>query len=130
MSRKPKKGYYVRGEFVADGSLRDQELKAELKGSDAPSRTDQKRESTELQELGVALVSLRPNVLAVLPLPEKLQDAISEAKRITHFEAKRRQMQYIGKLMRQLDPVDIDAVRKAVADPERYLLQSRAQHAA
>ena len=52
MSRKPKKGYFVRGQFVAEGSEMDLELKAELKGTDEASKTDLKRESTELQKLG------------------------------------------------------------------------------
>ncbi|HSN80135.1 MAG TPA: ribosome biogenesis factor YjgA, partial [Rhodoferax sp.] len=56
MSRKLKKGYFVRGEFVAEGSERDLELKAELKGTDDQSRTDLKRESTELQKLGADLL--------------------------------------------------------------------------
>ena len=59
MSRKLKKGYFVRGEFVAEGSERDLELKAELKGTSDQSRTDLKRESTELQKLGEELLTLR-----------------------------------------------------------------------
>jgi len=51
MSRKPKKGYFVRGQFVAEGSELDLQLKAELKGTDV-SRTDLKKESAELQKLG------------------------------------------------------------------------------
>ncbi|MDD2810740.1 ribosome biogenesis factor YjgA [Rhodoferax sp.] len=114
MSRKLKKGYFVRGEFVAEGSERDIELKAELKGTDEQSRTDLKRESTELQKLGVELLTLRPDLLARLELSEKLQDAIAEAKRITNFEGKRRLMQYIGKMMRKLEPEVLEAVKKAL----------------
>jgi ribosome-associated protein len=51
MSRKPKKGYYVRGQFVAEGSELDLELKAELKARRA-SRTDLKRESDRAASLG------------------------------------------------------------------------------
>ena len=114
MSRKLKKGYFVRGEFVAEGSERDLELKAELKGTDDQSRTDLKRESTELQKLGAELLELRADLLARLDLSEKLVDAIAEAKRITNFEGKRRQMQFIGKLMRKLEPEVLEAVRKAI----------------
>lgn len=114
MSRKPKKGYFVRGEFVSEGSERDIELKAELKGTDDQSRTDLKRESTELQELGTALLDLRADLLDRLPLSDKLKDAIVEAKRITNFEGKRRQMQYIGKLMRTLENTEVDQVRAAL----------------
>jgi ribosome-associated protein len=111
MSRKLKKGYFVRGEFVAEGSERDLELKRELKGTDEQSRTDLKRESLELQKLGEDLLTLRADLMARLNLSEKLKDAVEEAKRITNFEGKRRQMQYIGKMMRLLDPATLEAVR-------------------
>ena|ERR1035437_7256434 len=114
MSRKLKKGYFVRGEFVAEGSERDLELKRQLKGTDEQSRTDLKRESTELQKLGEDLLTLRADLMARLDLSEKLKDAVIEAKRITNFEGKRRQMQYIGKLMRLLDPAMLEAVRTAL----------------
>jgi ribosome-associated protein len=114
MSRKLKKGYFVRGEFVAEGSERDIELKAELKGTDDQSRTDLKRESTELQKLGADLLGLRADLLARLALSDKFKDAIADAKRITNFEGKRRQMQFIGKLMRQLEPDVLAAVRAAL----------------
>ena len=116
MSRKPKKGYFVRGEFVAEGSELDLELKRELKGTDAASKTDLKRESAELQALGEALLALRAGLLDKLDLGDKLKDAIEEAKRITNFEGKRRQMQFIGKLMRGLDAGVLDAVRAALAE--------------
>jgi ribosome-associated protein len=114
MSRKPKKGYFVRGQFVAEGSELDLQLKAELKGTDV-SRTDLKRESAELQKLGESLVTLRADLLTGLALSEKLVDALAEAGRITNFEGKRRQMQFVGKLMRGLDDVTLDAIRDALA---------------
>jgi ribosome-associated protein len=119
MSRKPKKGYFVRGEFVAEGSELDLELKRELKGTDDSSKTDLKRESTELQKLGEDLLGLRAGLFDRLPLSEKLVDAIAEARRITNFEGKRRQMQFIGKLMRGLDPEVLDAVRTALEEQRR-----------
>ena len=119
MSRKPKKGYFVRGEFVHEGSELDLELKRELKGTDEASRTDLKRESDELQKLGEGLLELRAGLFDKLPLDEKLVDAVAEAKRITNFEGRRRQMQFIGKLMRKLDTEALDAVRAALADQHR-----------
>jgi ribosome-associated protein len=116
MSRKLKKGYYVKGQFVAEGSELDLELKRELKGTDEQSRTDLKRESTELQKLGEDLLTLRADLMNRLDLPEKLADAVAEAKRITNFEGKRRQMQFIGKLMRQLEPARLDDVRAALVE--------------
>ena len=114
MSRKPKKGYFVKGVFVAEGTEMDLQLKAELKGTDSASRTDLKRESDALQKLGKDLLELRADALAKLGLSEKLTDAMAEAKRITNFEGKRRQMQFIGKLMRLQPPEVLDAARAAL----------------
>ncbi len=116
MSRKPKKGYFVRGQFVAEGSELDLELKRELKGDTEISKTDLKRESAELQKLGEELLTLRTDLMAKLDLSDKLRDALNDAKRITNFEGKRRQMQFIGKLMRLLPPETIEAVRAALAE--------------
>ena len=105
------KGYFVKGKFVAEGSELDIELKKELKGTDAMSRTDEKRESLALQKLGEDLLTLRPDFMARLDLSEKLKDAVVEAKRITNFEGKRRQMQFIGKQMRLLEPQVVAAIK-------------------
>ena len=118
MSRKFKKGYYVQGQFVAEGSELDLELKRELKGTDEASRTDLKRVSTELQKLGEDLLTLRADLMARLALSEKLVDAVAEAKRITNFEGKRRQMQFIGKLMRGLDEDTLATVRSALDEQQ------------
>ena len=114
MSRKPKKGYFVKGQFVAEGSELDLQLKAELKGTQDASRTELKRESDELQDLGKELLTLRTDLFNRLGLPDKLADALAEARRITNFEGKRRQMQYVGKLMRKLEPAVVQAVRDAL----------------
>lgn len=116
MSRKPKKGYYVKGQFVAEGSELDLELKRELRGDVDISKTDLKRESTELQKLGEELLTLRADLMAKLDLPDKLLEALAEARRITNFEGKRRQMQFVGKLMRQLEPEVREAARAALVE--------------
>ena len=119
MPRKPKKGYYVKGEFVAEGSPRDLELKAELKGlrdADDTTRSDQKKQSDALQALGEALLELHAKTLQRLNLPEKLTDALAEYKRLTSFEARRRQMQFIGKLMRKIEDEDVAAIRAALEE--------------
>lgn len=114
MSRKPKRGYYVKGHFVEEGSELDLELKAEMKGTTELSKTDLKREMDRLQVLGEDLLTLRADLLAGLGLSEKLLDALTEAKRITNFEGRRRQMQFIGKLMRLLEPDTIAAAQAAL----------------
>jgi len=69
----------------------------------APSKTRRKHEMQALQDLGAELCALDSGRLASLDLPERLVDAIVLARSITRHEAKRRQMQYIGRLMRDVD---------------------------
>ncbi|WP_333845886.1 ribosome biogenesis factor YjgA [Limnohabitans sp.] len=118
MSRKPKKGYFVRGQFVAEGSELDLELKAELKGTDGLSRTDRKKDSDDRQDLGVELLNLRTELMVRLNtqghITDQLREALAEARRITNFEGKRRQMQYVGKLMRKLSEASLEAVKDAL----------------
>jgi ribosome-associated protein len=77
-----------------------------------PSKTQLKKASHDLQDLGEALVEMPEDRLSALGIDEALLDAIHEFKRTKSFEGKRRQMQYIGKLMRRSDP---DPLREAVA---------------
>src|SRR5512134_591650 len=82
---------------------------------DEPSRTARKNASHELQRLGEQLLELRTDRLAALELPERLAEAVAEAKRLTSFGARRRQARFIGKLMRGVEPEELAAIRKAVA---------------
>jgi ribosome-associated protein len=118
MTRKPQKGYFVQGQFVAEGSELDLAMQRELKG-DRPSKTERKRGSTELQALGEQLLDLGRGALEALALDDKLRDALEEARRITNFEGRRRQMQYLGKLMRGLDADRQQAIRAALAEQHR-----------
>ncbi|MBC7701188.1 ribosome biogenesis factor YjgA [Aquabacterium sp.] len=77
-----------------------------------PSKSQRKKDSHELQSLGDALVAMPKERLADIGLPESLNDAIEEYKRTKSFEGKRRQMQYIGKLMRGCDS---EPIKEAVA---------------
>ena len=116
---KLKKGYFVKGRFVAEGSPLDLELKRELKGLEEEgekTRTDLKRESEELQKLGAEMLTLRADLLQKLELSDKLLEALAEYKRITSFEARRRLMQFIGKQMRLLDAETLDAIRTALVE--------------
>ncbi|MBS0392468.1 MAG: DUF615 domain-containing protein [Proteobacteria bacterium] len=125
MSRKPQKGYFVKGHFVAEGSDLDLQLKAELKGTTGATKTDLKREMEALQALGADLLTLRADLFARLDLPEKLQDALAEAKRITNFEGKRRQMQFVGKLMRKLGDDEVAAVQAALDEQKSGSAQEK-----
>ncbi|MBL8303954.1 MAG: DUF615 domain-containing protein [Ideonella sp.] len=79
---------------------------------DRPSKTRRKQASHDLQALGEALVEMPDSRLEGLPMPEILSDAIREYRRTRSHEGRRRQMQYIGKLMRRTDP---EPLREAVA---------------
>ncbi len=81
--------------------------------SDArPSKTQLKQQSHDLQTLGVALAELSDDALAAIELTEALRDAIELFRRTKTHEGRRRQMQYVGKLMRSADEA---ALREAVA---------------
>ena len=75
-----------------------------------PSRTRRKLDDLALQDLGQALVAVSDDKLAQLDLPERLRDAIMHARGISRFGALRRQMQYIGRLMREEG--DADTIRE------------------
>ena len=79
------------------------------------SRTRKKQAVEELQKLGAALVELPAVQLDAIGLPAPLLAAVREAQRIRSNEAKRRQMQYIGKIMRSVDPEPVRAALAAVA---------------
>lgn len=78
----------------------------------APSRNELKKQMHDLQELGEAVASLPADRLDKLNLDERLRDAIDELRRTRSFEGKRRQLQYVGKLMKAEDP---EPLREAVA---------------
>lgn len=72
-----------------------------------PSKTQRKKAMHELQSLGERLVTLSANQLGQMDLPETLADALHEFARINSREGKRRQLQYIGRVMRDMDPEPI-----------------------
>jgi len=92
---------------------------------DRPSKTQRKKEMLELQALGVELVELPDSLVASMELPDKLRAAVLEAKRITAHEGRRRQMQYIGRLMRDVDPAPIRAQVEALTG---HSAQEAARH--
>jgi ribosome-associated protein len=82
-------------------------------GLERPSRSARKRVAEGLQKLGVRLVELRESELETLELPEALLQAVREARRLTSRPAQARQRQYIGKLMREVDPAPIEKLLAA-----------------
>lgn len=80
-----------------------------MESYDKPSKSAVKREMTDLQALGAELVALSKDQLKKVDLPDALRDAVRDAQRFTQHGAHRRQLQYIGKLMRALDPEPIRA---------------------
>ena len=91
---------------------------------DRPSKTELKQESIDLQLLGETLTTLSNDQLDQLDLPELMRDALDELSRVGKHEATRRHMQYIGKLMRDIDPVPIRA------QLDRWEMGTRANKAA
>jgi len=79
------------------------------------SRTKKKQHVEELQKLGVALIALPAATLDALDLPLQLLAAVREAQRITSHGARRRQVQFIGKVMRKIDPEPVRAAVAAIA---------------
>ena len=78
------------------------------------SKSQRKRDMTALQDIGAELESLPKYRLARVPMPEALADAIHAARKITSHEGKRRQMQFVGKVMRGLDDDEIATIRAAL----------------
>jgi ribosome-associated protein len=74
---------------------------------DLPSRSQLKRENQELRDMGEQLVLLAKSQLEKIALDDSLKAAIKEARRLKNLDARRRQLQYIGKLLRNIDVTDI-----------------------
>jgi ribosome-associated protein len=77
-----------------------------------PSKSERKRQSRELQDLGETLVGLPAPELAAIEMPDDLREAVVAARSITSHGARVRQRLYIGKLLRR---TDVDPIRQALA---------------
>lgn len=86
---------------------------------DRPSKTQMKRDMLALQALGEELVALSEERLAGIDIPDALRDAVREAKRISKHGAQRRQLQYVGRIMRDVDPAPIRAQLDALEGHSR-----------
>ncbi len=85
----------------------------------APSKTQRKQAMHALQALGERLLALNPEQLAQVDLPEALREAVAAARRMRSREALRRQVQLIGRLMREVDPAPIRAQLEAWSGQSR-----------
>ncbi len=90
-------------------------MEEDEKIDERPSKSQKKRDMHALQDMGAALVALPPMRLARIEMPEALRSAVAEAQRLKTHEARRRQLQYIGRLMRDADPAPIRAALDALA---------------
>jgi ribosome-associated protein len=86
---------------------------------DTISKSQRKRDMQALQELGEELVTLARERLKQLNLPDALYDAILETQRIKAHEGRRRQLQYVGRLMRDVDAEPIAAQLEQWKQPGR-----------
>lgn len=100
------KGRY-HNSFNFDSHLTPSAVEDTPEFDDPPSKSQRKRDMDALQDIGEELTQLNEQQLASVDLPENLRDAVLEARAMKRNEARRRQMQYVGKLMRQVDPVPI-----------------------
>lgn len=87
--------------------------------SEPASRSQTKREAEALQKLGEELMGLSDRQLMQLSLPDRLREAIGLAQRLTSRGALRRQRQYIGRLMRDLDPEPVRAKLEELRGADR-----------
>lgn len=101
--------HYGDSQDAAAGSVDDDAAQVQ---PERPSKSEQKRKSHDLQTLGVALTELSDARLLSIEMPEALRDAITEFRRTRSHEGRRRQLQYVGKLMRSADEA---VLREAVA---------------
>ena len=85
-----------------------------MSDSNLISKTRRKKQMHDLQDIGAALTRLPAEQLARIEMPEDLREAVMACRRITKHEAVRRQMQYIGRLMRELDAGPIAAQLEAL----------------
>jgi len=113
MPREPKHASNRQAEEI-DDDLDDTPISKRQAAIDgiAPSRNELKKQMQDLQALGEAIAGLPADRLDKLKIEDRLRDAIDELRRTRSFEGRRRQIQYIGKLMKHENP---EPLREAVA---------------
>jgi ribosome-associated protein len=94
---------------------------------DRPSKSELKRQSNELQKLGEQLIEAPRDRVKRVPMPDEVKDAILMAQTITNHEGRRRQLQYVGKMMRTLDEEEVAVIQRTI---ESWKGASKAETAA
>jgi ribosome-associated protein len=94
---------------------------------DRPSKSELKRQSDALQKLGEQLIEAPRDRVKRVPMPDELRDAILMCQTITNHEGKRRQVQFVGKLMRTLDEEEVGVIQRTI---ESWKGTSKAEAAA
>ena len=79
-----------------------------MSDEEAVSKSARKRDARRLKALGQQIAQLNDEQRAALPLPDPLAKAVADYRRITAHEAKRRQAQFIGRLMRAVDVAELE----------------------
>jgi ribosome-associated protein len=94
---------------------------------DRPSKSELKRQSNELQKLGEQLIEAPRDRVKRVPMPDEVRDAILMCQTITNHEGRRRQLQFVGKLMRTLDEEEVAVIQRTI---ESWKGTSKAEAAA
>lgn len=100
-----------------------------MMSEEEPSKSARKREAERLKQVGKALTERSPSALAELGLPEELAQAISEYRRMPNHGARRRQLQRIGKHLRDLDADAALALQEAIDTQDGVSAQAVYEHA-
>lgn len=79
-----------------------------------PSKSELKRQSNDLQKLGEQLVAEPRDRVKRVPMPDHVRDAILMCQTISNHEGRRRQMQYVGKMMRTLDAEEVAVIQRTI----------------
>lgn len=102
----------------------DEIKESELTGAEAPSKSQRRRDALEVRSLAAQLIGLSPALLARLPLDDTLSAAIGQARAIRSNVARKRQLQFVAKLMRK---TELEPIREALAEFEAGARQSAAR---
>ena len=79
-----------------------------------PSKSELKRQMEELQKLGAQLVAEPRDRVRRVPMPDEVKDAILMCQTISNHEGRRRQLQYVGKMMRTLSEEEVAVIQRTI----------------